>query len=284
MIRIDPEIAKTEFIPFAIVFLIIAFGIYFLLRRYWKAKSLRLSLVIVGLFWVLSGYIQLKFITFFRIWGVLDGPYNPLALQEYLSYDVLPILAILLTGACFVLYSSILLMNPTRTPYKWFVKGVLYSLILIGCLMSTNMLINIYYSIVGCVSFEVFCQTQIREGLHYLMAYLTPLFMLYTGFCLLELLRCTANMEARYVRKHHGRNKMILLPITALVWISAGIVDFISTIIPILEKRTYYSGGGPIVERVFVRAMELGGHQLFYVLIGLSLFIIWQWKSKGDNA
>lgn len=286
--HIGLEIRKSEFIPFAVVSLILAFGIYFLLRRYWKARSLRLSLVIVGFFWVLYGYIFLKHITFVRIWAIIDAPYNPYALQNFLSYDVLLILAILLTGASLVVYSSILLMNPTRTPLKWFVKGVLCFLILTGCLTSTNLFIYIYYSIARYGSFELFCQRYAGLGLIYwlyvLLEYLAPLFVLYTGFCFLELLRRMGNLRAKYAGIHYGRSKMALLPIAALMWISAGIVNFVCTIIPVLEKRAFYGGGGPIVERAFVRAIDLGGHQLFFVLIGLSLFIIWLWGLKGEDG
>ena len=73
-------------VPFAIVYLIIIFGVYLLLRRYGKERFYRLSLVVVGIFWIIFGYIQLKHGVPHRIWAVIDAPYNYLALDQFFSY------------------------------------------------------------------------------------------------------------------------------------------------------------------------------------------------------
>jgi hypothetical protein len=118
-----------ELILFSVVFLVIIFGVYFFIRRYWKEKFIRVLLVITGLLWILVGYMYLKHVVVMRIWAVIGAPYNPLALEEFLSYDVLPIFAIFLTGASFVLYSSVLIKNTSRTPLKAMVKIILYVII-----------------------------------------------------------------------------------------------------------------------------------------------------------
>lgn len=276
---------ESEFIPFATFFLILAVGVHFLLRRYWKARSLRLSLVIIGLFWVLFGYMQFKFSTFCRIWAVIDAPYNLLALQEFFSYDVLPILALLLTGSSFVLYSSVLTMNPGRTPLKWFVKGILYFLILIGCFMATYTFIATYYEIMICGSFQVFHQKYASLDIYYWRAHLAPLFMIYTGFCFLELLRRAENMGVGHAGIHYRKNKMALLPIAGLVWISAGIVNFVSTIIPLLENRVFYSWAwrASMIDKAIGIAATFALEQLFYMLIGFLLLIIWVWGSRSER-
>lgn len=264
-----------EFILFALVSLIITFGIYFFVRRYWKEKFIRISLLIAGLFWILFGYIQLKYGVLIRIWAVIDAPYNQFALQEFLSYDVLPILAILLTGASFILYSSILLKNPARTPLKWFVRIILYIIIFSGCLMSVMQFIRIYYQMIHIGNFITFLNRY--RNLGYLQDYLFPLFILFTGFCLLELVRLKTNLRTENTEIHYRTNKMILLPIATLVWIGAGMVNLI---VKLLKEHNVFHGwewDGSFMEVVFGIADYFIIEQLFYILIGILLFIIWTW-------
>ncbi len=245
-----------------------------------KEKFYQYSLIIIGLFWVLFGYIHLKYHIVHRIWAVIDAPYNYYALPEFFSYDALPILAVIFTGASFVLYSSILLKNVTKKSLKWLVYIILWLIIFAGCLRFVPIVIKLFCLIIGLGEFG---PLGYRDTIIYrtFYIYLLPLLIICSGIVLLELVRLKRISKTENAEIHCNANRMKLLPITAFLWISAGIVNLVTKLK--MVNRTVYSWqiDGSFMKTVIGIANEFVMEQVFYILVGLLLFIIWIWCKRN---
>lgn len=214
-----------------------------------------------------------------RIWAVLDAPFNYFALPQFFSYDALPILAVMVTGASFIIYSFDLSNIVVKQPGKRSVLVLLWLVIIAGCIrfLSIDILpLGIY----ACSTFVY----GYRDIFEILIWYLPPLFTIYSGIILLKIVGIPCLPRMTNTNLSAATNRMLVVLLAALLWLSAGIVNLVTKLR--MVGRVLHSW--PDESFVYVVSGVMSyyvAEPLFYILLSILLFAIWKYGHEtGGQA